>query len=166
MLRLSQHSSARLVRAKNGPGIEVIESLIVATRSSQAARRTLASSSPHAYSSLIAPGNGSRSQANRRRALGLGAEFEAPRLYSGSKSGAQWRGLASGGNAKNEKQEGMFDRLRRTFEEEIDKVRHDPRTCTSVWWIGFHVGGECSLHYRTTLREHAQILPEECCFRC
>lgn len=142
MLRLSQLSSVRLVRAAKEPGKEAIEALVVATRSSQLVRRTLASSSPHAYSSLIAPGNGSRRQENRRRALGLGVELEAPRLHSGSRSGAQWRGLASGGNPKNEKQEGMFDRLRRTFEEEINKVRLDPPpTCSSVWLIDFHVGG-------------------------
>ena len=125
MLRLTQRGSARLVRALNETGVEATEVFPSAARASQAARIVLTSSSPQTpiTRTSTARGNGVSLDVETRRALDTGIDLGAPRFRSRAPVGTQWRGLSSGGAGKGGKEEGVFDRLKRTFEEEVDKVR-------------------------------------------
>lgn len=124
MLRLSRHNSTRLVRTLRDQGVIIPGSLSTAARSSLNCRRDLVTSAPHA--------NEDRSrtrlfEANRRRVIRPG-EGPSQLVWTPSASSAtQWRGLAAGGGGKKDgggsgKDAGMFDRLKKTFEEEVEKV--------------------------------------------
>lgn len=124
MLRLSRHSSARLVRAPIFRRVLVSETLNATGRPSSRLLRRLAPLEPHA---LRETGSDSTRwlQTGRRNAIDAGRgtrPLVCPPISSGL---GQRRGLASKGGGKGGKEgedEGMFDRLKKTFHEEIDKV--------------------------------------------
>jgi len=145
MLRLPRHSSARLARSLREPAALGA----VATRPCPTLQRGFAASRPHEQDNtpppvqLFAAGASARDgqqrpllasrrfQVDRRRAEAAGVEGRLlVRPLAASSVTHQWRGLATSGKGKGGKQgggggdeEGLFDRLKKTFAEEIEKVQ-------------------------------------------
>ena len=149
MLRLPRHSSTRVVRALRERA--ALGTTVSPGRPCSIWRRDLASSPPHDntppplvprsalssadshHRSVLVPGrlhtNRRRTAADAREGPGLLARPQA----AASVTQPQRRGLASAGKGKGGKdggggggggeEEGMFGRLKKTFEEEIEKVR-------------------------------------------
>lgn len=132
MLQLSRHSSARLVRALHGSRVFAPEVLSTTTRSPSIWRRDLASSAPHDTAPLArarsaACGDIVNSHTQCRRGIDLRVGGLRPTAWPSVTPSAlqQRRGLASAGDRKGggaDKDDGMFDRLKKTFQEEIDRV--------------------------------------------
>lgn len=124
MLRLSRHSSVRLARAPLRQRFVASETLNATGRPSSLLLRSVASLEPHA---LGETGSDSTRwlQTGRRQAIDAGGGAR-PLVYPPISSGlGQRRGLASKGGGKGGKgdeDKGMFDRLKKTLDEEIDKV--------------------------------------------
>lgn len=45
---------------------------------------------------------------------------------------------SGGGGGKGAKEEGMFDRLKKTFEEEVNKVTDSSTVCSGVEKVEYH----------------------------
>lgn len=123
MLHHSRHGASRFSRSLHETQAFPPGALRSAARLTSIWRRDFASSPPHA--SLLPRTNANSTrwlQANGRRVLGarLG---ERPRVVPALISSVQWRTLSAGGKGGGDgKEEGLFDRLKKTFQEEIDKV--------------------------------------------
>lgn len=164
MLQLHRHSSARVVRALRDPA-----ALGTNARLCSILRRGLASSRPHDNTPPLAPRSAlssanrhyrsvlvsGRLHTNRRRAVDAREEpglLVRPRAAA-SVTQQQWRGQASSaGNGKGKgrkdkdgagEEEGMFGRLKKTFEEEIEKVR----SCEQ-FTVGYRVKAVLPLYSR------------------
>lgn len=143
MLRLPWHSSTCVVRALREPA-----ALGTTARPWSIWRRELASSRPHDNAPPLVPwaaagsaGRPHRSvlvsgrlHTNRRRTADAREEpglLARPLAAPSMTQQQQWRGLASagkdkgksGGEGGNGDDEGMFGRLKKTFADEIEKVR-------------------------------------------
>lgn len=131
MLRLSRHSSVRLVRAPLRQRNLASETLNATDRLSSLLVRNVASLGPHALGETSNDSTASTRwllQAGRRHAIdagGLARPLVCPPISSAL---GQRRRLSSKGGGKSGKggtdgkDDGMFDRLKKTFEEEVDKV--------------------------------------------
>lgn len=130
MLRLAGHRSVRRARVLHGSRALIAEEALKRVpKPCSTSRRDLAFSAPQAPSASGSPNSGSIAlqQADRRRVRGPregGGVLAWPVM---APSSTQWRGFASAGGRKSGKdgdgkKEGMFDRLKKTFQEEIDKV--------------------------------------------
>lgn len=147
MLRLPRHSSTRVVRALREPA--ALGRTVSIARPCSIWRRDLASSRPHDntppplvprsavgsadrhHRSVLVSGwlhtSRRRTVVDAREGPGLLAR---PRAAATLVTQQQWRGLAAAGKGKGKggkdgggEEEGMFGRLKKTFEEEIEKVR-------------------------------------------
>lgn len=128
MLHHSRHGASRFSRSLHETQAFTPEVLRSAARLTSIWRRDFASSAPHA--SLLPRTNANSTrwlQANGRRVVGARL-WERPRVGPALISSVQWRTLSAGGKGGGDgKEEGLFDRLKKTFQEEIDKV------CTPVY---------------------------------
>lgn len=124
MLRLSRHNSVSLARAPLRQRFLASETLNATERPSSLLLRSVACLEPHA---LGETGSDSTRwlHTGRRHAMDAGGGAR-PLIPTPTSSGlGQRRGLASKGGGKGGKgseDEGMFDRLKKTLDAEIDKV--------------------------------------------
>lgn len=132
MLHYSRQGTSRFSRSLHETQAFTPEALRSAARLASIWRRDFASSAPHA--SLLPRTNANTTstrstrwlQANGRRVVGA-TLAERPMVFPALTSSIQRRGLSAGGKGGGDgKEEGLFDRLKKTFQEEIDKV------CTST----------------------------------
>lgn len=139
MLRIPRHASTSVLRVLREPA-----ALGTSVRPCSIWRRELASSRPHTNAPPLVPRGAVRSAGRHQRSVLVSGRLHTYRqrsTYAREEPGLlvrrpqapsvtqqQWRGLASTGEGKGGKkggdeEDGMFGRLRKTFAEEIEKVR-------------------------------------------